>query len=1208
MRAWICLIAMVGLVVSSPVQRSLAASNEALVAAVDAYENTVMEKLNSDLETIGRAFADAREIQKARQYADVAKVFLAGISLIIGSKSIIENPQLLLADLDKAQGQLEVVSIFFKLHAMWESVQGLRLARNGPEYNEAVRRMLAEADKSLDKKGYQTELLLYLHGVGGRRSPVPVVVDRSQQPLQGVREFKDRIRSLVATTKGNASKLSALPEAELKTLVTEIQAVTARVKESKSKSVEVAPGLSLGRINAREMLRMNALSNYDRDMAIEQSNTISSAVDSICSVVNYSGLGSTLGVVRDCVLVGRLGALTKSITLTYKTSARKQVDELPFEMLLSLPAEAESLWRATKSIADKIRGDGVAPGSSTTVATTAGKGDTGSSAATPSLTFRMKDGSTVSGQLKDESIKVKSSVGTATVPVKDIVSFSPGELRLKDGNVLKGELVASSLAVASKYGTLQLNAKDMVWFGVGTPPAVVESGQSAGATTTARSGAVKPEREIAEYLGLREGLVKTFVSRIVSPGAPARDGSRSLVEVEKKTSGSGAEVWRRKTTFLSSEKWSVREYSLRPGAVELIGYEESGKAYQRLEPPGSTLNWPLKPGTKMGSGASSYEVLAVEDVDTLAGRFSGCLKTGGKAGSIWYCRGVGVVKSDFQGPQGRTLVTLDDVFPRYGDVRYQPKSRTGETAEQTRRRLAGAQTQSGSSGPQDSAGTGPAASGKERECNQLAEKAKGAIFQALYQRPGLVSDEDYAILYNANFDHAHQVVDRRLSPKNYFGSSERCIEWAQDVLKRLAPDARSGQSPTSAPSTPASPGRTAALPPRAPAPSPTPQIPAAKPPSSPAPPVSPSSPAAPLSAQAGPGVPIPRQYGVYLVADGRLIELRSDLSESGTVQVRSQFDFVSRCCEHPEHPSVPQGVIKILVYDRGLPSFDVYLRKYYYVRKWKQIASFNLGTVVKVQEKVADLQSWVADPEREFRTKIAPVPGQQDMVVIETIGVNVPGLYALRLKAKSLPPFEFPRSGWTVFKVSYSEDLKERMCEDWVLRDTDLHQAASEARGLPGGSDKLTRHPCTANAIPEAAGKTEKTFVLGKGGVPVGPPTVQGPTSTPSTSATPGGIASLPPASSQAGQSTQVRFVNESGGPVRLQITGNSKIEVGGKRWVTIHPGKSDEIPVMTGQQKLRVEQVKTAGFLVTGAGARFEKTVEIAPDTPLRITNEDFK
>jgi hypothetical protein len=83
----------------------------------------------------------------------------------------------------------------------------------------------------------------------------------------------------------------------------------------------------------------------------------------------------------------------------------------------------------------------------------------------------MKDGSTVSGQLKEESIKVKSSVGTATVPVKDIVSFSDGQLRLKDGSVLKGELAVSSVAVASKYGTLQLNAKDISWFGVGTPPA-----------------------------------------------------------------------------------------------------------------------------------------------------------------------------------------------------------------------------------------------------------------------------------------------------------------------------------------------------------------------------------------------------------------------------------------------------------------------------------------------------------------------------------------------------------------------------------------------------------------------------------------------------------------------------------------------------------------------------------------------------------------
>ena len=88
----------------------------------------------------------------------------------------------------------------------------------------------------------------------------------------------------------------------------------------------------------------------------------------------------------------------------------------------------------------------------------------------------------------------------------------------------------------------------------------------------------------------------------------------------------------------------------------------------------------------------------------------------------------------------------------------------------------------------------------------------------------------------------------------------------------------------------------------------------------------------------------------------------------------------------------------------------------------------------------------------------------------------------------------------------------------------------------------------------------------------------------------------------------KVRFVNESSGPVRLQITGNSKVGVGGQSWVTIQPGKSDEIPVMSGPQKLRVEKVRTAGPVILWAGFRRERTVEIAPDKSVQITDDDFK
>jgi hypothetical protein len=56
------------------VQVCPAAPVDMLAAAIETYSQSVDQKLNSDLETIARAFSDAREIQKARTLADAFKL------------------------------------------------------------------------------------------------------------------------------------------------------------------------------------------------------------------------------------------------------------------------------------------------------------------------------------------------------------------------------------------------------------------------------------------------------------------------------------------------------------------------------------------------------------------------------------------------------------------------------------------------------------------------------------------------------------------------------------------------------------------------------------------------------------------------------------------------------------------------------------------------------------------------------------------------------------------------------------------------------------------------------------------------------------------------------------------------------------------------------------------------------------------------------
>jgi hypothetical protein len=92
----------------------------------------------------------------------------------------------------------------------------------------------------------------------------------------------------------------------------------------------------------------------------------------------------------------------------------------------------------------------------------------------PRFSFRMKDGSTLTGQLEEETITIKSAFGPFTVPVKDIVSYGNGQFRLKDGSVIKGEIVNRALSLTSKYGRLSVEPKDITWFGFQAVPRKTE--------------------------------------------------------------------------------------------------------------------------------------------------------------------------------------------------------------------------------------------------------------------------------------------------------------------------------------------------------------------------------------------------------------------------------------------------------------------------------------------------------------------------------------------------------------------------------------------------------------------------------------------------------------------------------------------------------------------------------------------------------------
>jgi predicted flap endonuclease-1-like 5' DNA nuclease len=94
----------------------------------------------------------------------------------------------------------------------------------------------------------------------------------------------------------------------------------------------------------------------------------------------------------------------------------------------------------------------------------------------------MNDGSLIKGEIKEESIKVKASLGVGVVNLnpKDILSIVGGEkvdIRLRDGSLIKGEIVGNVLKVKAAFGELLIDTKLLVKY-------EASATTSEGATTT----------------------------------------------------------------------------------------------------------------------------------------------------------------------------------------------------------------------------------------------------------------------------------------------------------------------------------------------------------------------------------------------------------------------------------------------------------------------------------------------------------------------------------------------------------------------------------------------------------------------------------------------------------------------------------------------------------------------------------------------------
>ncbi len=123
--------------------------------------------------------------------------------------------------------------------------------------------------------------------------------------------------------------------------------------------------------------------------------------------------------------------------------------------------------------------------------------------------FKMKDGSLIKGELKEENIKVKASLGVGVVNLnpKDILSIVGGEtvdIRLRDGSLIKGEIIGGALKFKAAFGDLLIDTKLLVKYEASPPTPEATATTTLGPATSAPEKA-KEEKPAKEEIGTKEG-------------------------------------------------------------------------------------------------------------------------------------------------------------------------------------------------------------------------------------------------------------------------------------------------------------------------------------------------------------------------------------------------------------------------------------------------------------------------------------------------------------------------------------------------------------------------------------------------------------------------------------------------------------------------------------------------------------------------------
>lgn len=366
-----------------------------LLTELRGLRQTILEKIDSDVESIAQGFSNSEAILRKLRVAYTFKTVLDTLTGTLSIISEITNVGRLKTSVMGVASPVEYGGSMMALHGAHMNGQTLAFVFDKNRYTSSVSQMLKSADSSqpflgFDSLRYSNSIKLSVNGADGANMiPIPhrapqefcqTIQPRGAQPpitttKRGLTELRQYVTTEFETLEDLVSRRSYSHQ-QLNDLRQLVRDAKRSMIESKSRpttfSLAPPPGfvsigcntaptqLSLGRVAANQTVLAAAYDSLNKNLQLEQVMTVKTVGDGIVSgmqIYTKGKGGRTLQTILDVSSKTSLAVDVGNLTVSkiFRSKPEEVIVEKPQEMLLAMPAEGTSLLLLTDALSQAFR-------------------------------------------------------------------------------------------------------------------------------------------------------------------------------------------------------------------------------------------------------------------------------------------------------------------------------------------------------------------------------------------------------------------------------------------------------------------------------------------------------------------------------------------------------------------------------------------------------------------------------------------------------------------------------------------------------------------------------------------------------------------------------------------------------------------------------------------------------------------------------------